>query len=106
MARSLLQGHGRRGSLPHLGKESCKVDQILKSKSGPCCADREVRVRRGEARPGHRHSHSVTLRVAIEDPTLTPLDAVGEHVQLLPTQRVKGMGNADRVGHFAGVRCS
>ena len=48
----------------------------------------------------------MALWVAIENATLTPLDAVGKHVQLLPVQRVKGVSDANRAGHFAGVSCS
>ena len=61
---------------------------------------------RGQAGPAHGHRRSVALWVAIENATLTPLDALGEKVQLLAVQRVKGVSDADRAGHFAGVSCS
>ena len=48
----------------------------------------------------------MALWVAIEDATLTPLDALRNHVQLLPVQRVKGVSDADRAGHLTGVSCS
>jgi hypothetical protein len=44
--------------------------------------------------------------IAIENAPLTPLHAMGHHVQLLPVQRVKGVGDADRSGHLTGASCS
>ena len=48
----------------------------------------------------------MALWVAIENATFTPLDAVGEDLQLSPVQRVKGVSDLNRAGHFAGARCS
>ena len=59
-----------------------------------------------QAGPAHGHRRSVALWVAIENATLTPLDALRKDVQLLPVQRVKGVSDANRLGHFASVSCS
>ena len=83
-----------------------ELDEILQAKAGPSARDLDVRLRRCHARPGRRHRGAVTPRVAVEDARLTPLHALGDNVQLLPVQRVKGVRDANRTGRFARVSCS
>ena len=48
----------------------------------------------------------MSLQVAIEDAIITPLHAVRDNVEHLPAQWMKGVGDANSTGHFAGARCS
>ncbi len=82
------------------------LDEILQAKAGPSARDLDVRLRRSYARPGRRHRGAVTPRVAVEDPRLTPLHAMGDDVQLLPVQRVKGVRDAKSLHQTIQNGCS
>jgi len=92
--------------LPSPIEEGRELDEIMQAKARPSARDLDVRLRGSHARPGRRHRGAVTQRVAVEDARLTPLRALGDNVQLLPVQRVKGVCHANRTGRFARVSCS
>ena len=83
-----------------------KLDQIFDSELRATGPDRQVWVNRSKAGEACRNQRSMSLWVKIEDETPPPLRLLHDNIDLSPAQRMKGMGDPNRTGHFGCTVCS